>query len=308
MSENAMETADVDTSAVEEGNEGQETQDQTVDQNQPSPEDDFEEVKLGSVSGRVPKALAKTIKNLERGFYQKAQTAAELSRKQSEFEQSFKSNPKAVLKQFGIDPDEFAEATLAEKLEMLEMSPEQKRLREIEAENKRYKEQEEQRQKKEQSDREMKEESEARSSLDKQIAEAWKESGLPNDTFYVKQIAALMRDSVKMTQARKLPRPLTPKESALIVKERFEASLPRIVSQMDPEGILKLIGGKGTFDKLREWDLKRVTQGAAPTANSITRPDRKSASPEKEETTARPMSEQEYRNYWAELSGKKKVN
>lgn len=241
-------------------------------------DDEFEEIKIGSVTGKVPKQVAKAVKDLERGVQKKFQ---EFSQREktivAQVINEFKRNPRGFFQHTGLDPEEFAEATLAEKIEMLQMSPEQKRMKELEHENRKFKEDHETTKKQKEEEQRSKEETEQVKVLDSEITEAWKESQLPHDLFYVKQIAAIMRDSDYLAGQGKLERPLTAKQAASIVKQRFENSIPQIMTQMDPQGILKLIGEEN-FSRLRKWDLDRVTGKVPPTVNSATRPGHEPAS------------------------------
>jgi len=254
-----------------------------------SEDDDFEEIKLGSVKGKVPKHLAKVVKDLERGFYAKSTTAAQLAKEKQAMVERIKSDPRGLLKEHGIDPEEFAEMTMAEKIEALKMSDEERRFKEIEEENKRYKAKEEKEKQERETQAKQARHAQIQQSFDKEIAEAWKESGLPTNTFYIKQMAAVMMESMAIAKAGELERPLTAKEAARIVKDRFEASIPQMLSQMEPEAAIRLLGEE-TFSKWRDWDVNRVTRKAAPTPNADPEsPAHKAASPKG------PLSEAEWR-------------
>lgn len=271
--------------------------------------DDIEEIKIGSVSGKVPKSVAQAIKNLERGFQFKAQelakerTAYQHERQQNQqLEQAMRANPKLFFQRYGIDPSEFAEMTLAEKLEAMQLSPEQKRLKELEARNQKWEEQEQRRQEWIRNQQMSQAEAQQKEVLDREIADAWKSSELPADPFYVKQIAAVMRDSFVLAKNGEIENPLTAAQAASIVKQRFDNFLSSLFGKMDPEGILKRMGEK-KFNELREWDLKRVTSKApASLSGSMQRQGHAPSSAEKKPN--QPMSELEYRKYWLEAEKK----
>jgi hypothetical protein len=102
--------------------------------NEPA-ESEFEEVKLGSAKGKVSRELAKTIKDLEKGFQTKAQEAASLKK----LFDTASQNPREFFKQTGKDAAAFAEEILAEKYEQMNMSPEQKELMQTKEELNKYK-------------------------------------------------------------------------------------------------------------------------------------------------------------------------
>jgi hypothetical protein len=261
-------------------------------------DDDHEEISIGAQKVRVPKSAAQTIKHLERAFHAKSQEAAQLKKAQDEAENLSRSDRKGFLKRYGIDPVEFAEMTLAEQLEHMSMSPEQKKLMETEAKLAEYTKKE-----KEEADRVAKEaadkeEAKAQDSLGQEIADAWKESGLPNDLFYVKQIAALMRDSASAYRAGTYPKVLTAKDAASIVKQRFENFNTGNLRKLDAEKLYNLLGPE-KFAELRKWDLDRVTNKAAPTLNSNTRPATLAASSEQKNKKSQ-VNEREWRKFWEE--------
>lgn len=264
-------------------------------------DDGTEEIKIGSIKAKVPKELAQAVKNLERGFHMKAQELAKEKQKEAQraqLKEQVKANPALVKRilteEFGVDPEEFSEMTLREKLEMLEMTPEQRKLRELEEKNKTYEEKEREREEKAKKDREDREVGQIRQALDKAITDAWKDSGLPPEPFYVKMIAATVKDSIHYVRQGKLEKPLTPKQAATIVKRNWENSNRNVIHGLDPKGIYDLLGEE-KFNQLREWDLKRVTS-KAPGSQSH-RPGSAPASSETKKKTG-PVDDREYRRYW----------
>jgi len=185
---------------------------------------------------------------------------------------------------------------------MLAMSPEQKELAQLRADKAQREKEAKEAEELKRADTEAKESAETQKSLDTEVAEAWKESGLPQDPFYVKQICALMHDSRILKAQGKYDRALTAKDAAGIVKERFDGFLSQLFSKMDPEGIHKRLGDEN-FKRLREWDLGRVTGKSAPTPNgNPSRSGDKSPVSASSKLSNKPMSEQEYRDYWEKLA------
>lgn len=270
----------------------------------PAPaEDEFEEVKIGSEQAKLPKKIAAAIKNYERGVQAKFQ---EMSRKEKmaaqkdeQFWRQIKENPKAlknVLSEKGINPVEFSEMTLLEQMEAMGMSPEQKRLKELEEENGKFKQEREKQVKEAEELKNAELHQKLSAELEHDLLEAWKESQLPKDTYFIKQMSAMMRDSSQLARRGDLPRPLTAKEAASIVKERFEGFLPQLFGKIeDPSGILKLIG-EANFTRLRDWDVKRVSGTQPPTLNSGSRrPGDSPASTKSKDTGPAQLNELEWR-------------
>lgn len=230
--------------------------------------EELEEIKLGSLSGKVPKAFAKAIKDLERGFHGKAQTLSGMERA---FEAA-KTNPQvrdALLQKMGVDKYEFAEMTLTEKLEQLSLSPEQQRLRELES----YRENVERQKAQVEAQRQQKEHQAQvqahQASYNKAFVDAWQTSGLPPDPVFAQMLAA------EMVAAQGRQEKLSWSEAAAKLVTKVETFFPRILEAMDPERFERVLGSK-SIDRIRELALRRVTQ-AAPTANSGLRPDGKKA-------------------------------
>lgn len=264
--------------------------------------EEYEEVALGSLKGKLPKSFAKAVKDLERGFHSKAQESAQMKRQfQAQLEQ-FKANPDAFFETLGISAEEFAESRLARKLEEMAMSPEQRELAELKA----WKaEQEKIRQEAEEKEKAAKEEANLRQVMeqtDQEIAKAWKEAGLPQDIFFVKQMAAIMRESAIMVKRGEAERPLTAEQAASIVKERLFKQLAPIVRQLGPEGILSFLGDE-TWKTVREWDVARATGKAAKTSPGQSSPGPKPASANAGQINPKaPMNEAAWRKYISEIA------
>jgi len=252
-------------------------------------EEEYEEIALGQVKGKVPKTVAKAIKDYERGIQNKFREVADVKKQAQEFQKFAKENPREFMKQLGIDPYEFAEATLAEKIEMMEMTPEQKELRELKS----WKEQQEKAEKEAREAAEKKKQEEEYETESKKFNEtfvkAWESSGLPPHRYFGQLMAATMLSSQKRGED------LQPDQAALKVKEAFLSTVGEIVSQLDPEGIRSLIGDK-KLKELRDAEVRRVTEKTAPTANSSGRPEQGSATKPRN-TPKKPMSEKEFRQW-----------
>lgn len=244
-------------------------------QNQ-SQTEEFAEIKLGSVQGKVPKQIAEAIKNYEKGFHTKAQQAAQLEK----LVELGKKDPKNFFKQTGLDIYEFAESVLAEKFEEMQMTPEQKKLRELE-QWKQEKENSEMSSKREVlealkefgplpegAEKASKDQLEAYlqrqketyqkewSTLDQQIGEAFKSSGIPADKYVIAKVA------FEMSSALKRGKNLTAQEAVEKVKGEFFGGVKNLFGQMEVKNIHDLLGGE-FLDKLRKYDLDSVTAQAA---------------------------------------------
>ena len=236
----------------------------------------LEEIKIGSVSARVSKEIAQAVKNLERGFQTKAQEAANTKKLLSLAE----NNPKEFYKQTGKDPYEYAESLLAEKYAEMQMTPEQRRLKELE-QWKSEKEQSENSSKKEVIEA-LKEfgplpegaENATREqliryyqqqkqvyyreaqTLDQDIGNAFKESGLAPDKHLLAKVA------FEMSSALKRGKSLQAKDAIAKVKAEYYSGAKQTFGKMDAKSIHEALGDE-FLDKIRKYDLEQVTAQAA---------------------------------------------
>lgn len=247
-------------------------------------------VKINGETKEMPLREAIKLNQLESASHAKMNEAAKLMKQVQGIIKMAKSNPKEFLKETGIDPYDFAEATLAEKFEMMNLTPEQKELMEYKQKLKSYEE-------KEANDRKAREqeqlsamEAQESQKLDLEIGEAWKESGLPKTKYMVAQIAARM-----LSASRQGLKDFTAKDAAASVKEEFKMSAREVFSQMDAEAIQETLG-KDVLKKLRDADLKRVS-GKTSQHGSSQGPSAKPASQAKAF-----KSEHEWREHLRELA------
>lgn len=284
--------------------------------------DEMEEIALGSVKGKVPKSIAKAIKDFERGSQAKMREAAEYRKHVADRDKMldlFESDPDKFAEMYSksrgkkVDLDDMAEARLAHKYKLMTMTPEQRdhyetkqRLQQIEANELQSKsgvisEIQEllgpdapkglEQYPKEQLQHYLQQQKatfdQTQQSLNQEIVDAWKESGLPKHPYFGAQMSFRMLSHQKRTG-----QPLQASEAASKVKADFMSAVRDVVSQMDPQGIQELLG-KDTLTKVRQHDIDRVTGKMASSVGQPNRPGGMSAS----EKPKQPMNEYEYRNY-----------
>lgn len=271
--------------------------------------DGFEEIKIGSVSGRVTKEIAQALKNLERGFNSKAQEAANTKKLLSLAQE----NPKEFFKQTGKDAYDFAEELLAEKYEMMNMSPEARELKELKArEAERAKAESASKQEvidalkqfgpvpegaesatREQLIKYYHQQKQAyertQTSLDTELGEAFKESGLPTD----RQLAAKV--AFEMMSALKRGKSLSAKEAVAKVSSEYFSGMKGLLGTMDVKRIHEVLGDE-FLDKVRKYDLEQVT---AQTASRFGQPSQSPGQrPASEEPKKKYMNEIEWRKHY----------
>lgn len=260
-------------------------------------EQDMEKIVTLKVNGEVMKMpLKEAVKHfqLERVSQDKMREARQAKEMAAQLIQLAKNDPDKFFDVTGIDADTFAESRLARKYELMMMSPEQRELFEL----KQWKEQQEQmlRQAQEEEERQALTQAEAQEmqSLEKEIVEAWQESGLPKHKVFGQFMAAQMLSHQKRTGEA-----LQAKEAAAIVKRDFLRNVGEILTSLDAPAILDVIP-KDVLSKVRQYDVERVTGKAAskigggrPGNNPVTKSSNKNA---------KPMSDLEWRDYVRNLA------
>lgn len=197
------------------------------------------------------------------------QEAAQL-RKQLETVASTLKNPKEVFNflknEFGYDPKKLASEFLYENYVRPEtMTPEQKKMAEIEQRALAAEEQLKQFQEKEQQAQMQVQVQAALESLNKEMGEALQESGLPKNPQVVKQAAAYMQIAMENGVQ------ITAKEALAVVKDEIRESLKHFVTDLDGDKLEEWFGQDVT-EKFRLQSLKKLSgnkpENAPPPQNS----------------------------------------
>jgi hypothetical protein len=255
-------------------------------------QEELEEIAIGSNKAKLPKHIAKAVKDLEKGFHSKAQEAARLRKEQEEWS---KLDEVEFMKKKGKDPIAWAEEMIARKIEELSMSPEQKRAMENERKLAEYEERDRKAKEEMEQQEYTRREQEEMTRLDSEIAEAFKSSGLPKHPYYVQRMAA------EMLGASKRGEDLSAAEAAAKVKAKTRGEMREAISQLEPESIEEFLGPE-VLKRIREFEVKRVTAKSAPTIDSGKRPEGKTPQAQSKESS-KPMNEREYRQWLESLKG-----
>jgi hypothetical protein len=300
---------------------------QTQSQQKPAAEqltqEELEEIALGSVKAKVPKNLAKAIKDFERGAQSRMSEAAQarkVAQSQERLLSLLNSDPDAFAAEYSrmtgkkFDFDEFAEERLARKYDLQQMTQEQRenlalkeKLQNIEKMDlaaksgvingikellgpdappnlEKYPKEELQRF----LQNKMQVFEKTRQDLNDEVVNAWKETGLPKNKYFGSLMAYRM-----MSHQKRTGQPLQASEAARTVKGEFVSAVKEIVAQMDPQGIQDLLGAD-VMAKVRKADIDRVTGKSASNFGTQNRPDSQSVS---EKKPTKPMDEYQYREY-----------
>lgn len=179
--------------------------------------------------------------------------SAELEKRFESTVQELMNDPWAMLEELGIDPDELAEARIAQTIEQLQKSPEQlereARDAELEELRRKLKEQEEEREGLEF----QRLQREAEEDLDNQITDALSSTTeLPKSPYVVKRIADAMLTAMENGQED-----ITAKDVVPWVEKEINQEIQDLFSAM-PDKLLEQYLGNQTIDRLRQSRLSKM--------------------------------------------------
>lgn len=190
--------------------------------------------------------------------------AAELEKAARAREEKLKQDPWSVLKELGLDPDEAAEQRLLKKLEWEMMSPEQRRLRELEAE--RNKLDSELKSERERKLNEQKEQfrTQAAQEIDDEIFAAIQEAGVSKVT--PRLIARVAEELLVAYEGQKQKIPA--KEALLRAKKNIHGDVKSLLAELPLETLVKDFLPPEFLKSLREFDLAQFKAQKTPPAQS----------------------------------------
>jgi len=191
------------------------------------------------------------------------QNSTNLKKEVESFLETLRKNPAAVLSDplIGLDPIEFAQQILSQKLEEEAKDPATREKEKLEQELQQLREQmksEEERIQRETYEREV---IRAEQELEEQVSEALETSGLPKSPYVVKKMAEVMISAME----RKMN--ISPKQAMNIVKKEMTSDIKELFNA-SPDDLLEQLIGSDNIKRLNKKSLARIKK-VAPTANSI---------------------------------------
>lgn len=252
-------------------------------------------------------AEAIKVKQLEEASHQRMREAAEDKKMAKRLFNLAKEDPAHFLKLTGQDPFKFAQATVAERLEMMGLTDEQREAIQLKQENASLKQRQqawEQQQRQAEIDAETEKEFKR---LSMEVDEAWKGSGLPEQSNFKSSIAQVMIADRQQKYAEAQEQGLDPsqlneesfltaKQAAEIVKSNWSESVKQTFSNMDAEAILGMFDKK-TLTEIKKALVKRASDKTSPKYK--TGPGKSPASNQSSKNS--PLSEREYREWQEKL-------
>jgi len=192
--------------------------------------------------------------------YQKAaastkrfQEAAKLRKEAEELKEQMLKNPFSALsgKMDKRQLREMTEQWLLEQLDEDQLSPEQKRLRELEAKEKSWQEEKEDRERKEAEKQLQEESSKAAQKYEKEFVSALEARDLPKSYATIKKMAYHVRNAAQQGYD------LTVDEAADLVQEELQNDIKDLVGKLDAEQLIRVFG-KDIADKIRKHDVAKI--------------------------------------------------
>jgi hypothetical protein len=210
---------------------------------------------------QIEQYLAKAV-----GADEKFQEAASLRKQVEQLVNELKSNPLAILKhpQLGIDIKALAQQVLNEELEEMQLSPEQKQIKELESKLKEKEEKEKALETEKEAAQRAKFEQEAMETLDNSITEALGKSNLPKSPYVIRRMADSMIAAMEMGYAD-----VTPDQVLPFVEEQILGEINRLFESSPDDmfdKVMENVVGKKHLDKYRK---SKVSKSKKP-ANTVT--------------------------------------
>lgn len=188
---------------------------------------------------------------LSRKARKEIKSSTELKREAIKLVEMLKTNPKMVLKDFGVDTIEFAKQVIREQIEEEAKSPEQRERDELQREleelrEKNKKEAEDLRQ--EMYNRQV---AQYEAQLEEQVSEALVSNNLPKSAYTLKRITDVMLSSLENNKE------ITAKQAANIVRKEMLRDLKDMFGA-SPEDVVEEMLGQDTLKRLNKRQVEKV--------------------------------------------------
>lgn len=226
-----------------------------------SDDEEFETVRSANREWKLPKDAANTFKHLEKSYRNATKELASIKKKAILEEDPDKIIEQALSKK-GLTRAQWAEQALQKHLEDLEKDPRDKELEDLRREK-------EEREKNAVHQRKLEEQKKkeeltqfVRKEIDTEVAKAMQEADIVPSAYAAKQMSAVMYESMQLVKAGKIPRILTAREAADIVKEEQNSTWIHNVQKLKPEQVFEILG-ETKFNELKQWELTRLQEKAS---------------------------------------------
>lgn len=194
---------------------------------------------------------------------EKFQEAAQLRKQVEQLVSELKSNPLAILKHpgLGIDIKALAQQVLNEEIEEMKLSPEQKKIKELENALKEKEEKEKKFEEEKSASERARLEQQAAEELDSQITAALGKSNLPKSPYVIRRMADSMIAAMDMGYTD-----VTPEQVLPFVEEQILGEINRLFEEAPEDTfdkVMENIIGKKHLDKYRKQKVSKSKPKAA---------------------------------------------
>jgi hypothetical protein len=189
---------------------------------------------------------------LAQASHKRFKEAAEKEKFVLGLQERMKSDPASVMKELGLDPRKFSEELLAKALDEEMLSPEEKRLRALENENKQLKETEKQREERQKEERLVEKTKKARADLEGRMVDAISNSKLPRNATTVRRISEVMYQAVNNGYDMSI------EDAVSIVSDDYSGGVNEFLGSInDAERLISVLGPE-KIKMLRDYELSKV--------------------------------------------------
>lgn len=219
---------------------------------------------------------------------EKFQEAATLRKQVEQLVSELKKNPLAILKhpELGIDVKALAQQVLNEEIEDMKLSPEQKRIKELEDALKSKEEKEKKFEEEKSVAEKAKLEQQAAEDLDEQVTDALSKSNLPKSPYVLRRISDTMLAAMDMGFNDVKVEDIMP-----FVQEQINGEIQRLFDEAPEdtfEKVMEGIVGKKHLDKYRKNKISKSKKANTATAAQV-KDTGASSKTEKKAEEAKPM-------------------
>ena len=196
------------------------------------------------------------------GADEKFQEAASLRKQVEQLVAELKNNPLAILKHpnLGIDVKALAQQVLNEELEEMQLTPEQKKIKDLETKLKEKEEREKALEDERQAAERAKFEQEAMENLDNSITDALSKSNLPKSPYVIRRMADSMIAAMEMGYSD-----VTPEQVLPFVEEQILGEINRLFESSPDDmfdKVMENVVGKKHLDKYRKSKVAKTKKPA----------------------------------------------
>lgn len=194
----------------------------------------------------------------------KFQEAANLRKQMEQFVQLMQSDPIRALRELGHDPDDIAEKHMKHRLEEMQLSPEQRRVNELNAKLEKMEAEKKALEEEKLQEQQSRAQQEYERQLDKEMTEALESSTLPKSPYVVKRIAETMMAALDSAEEGQEIR-------VADVLPHVEKSIKSEIQQMFgalPGDVIEKILGDNVTSKMRKYRRSKIKK-TPETASSV---------------------------------------